>query len=174
MNTDPRSLGVMLGVMLACQAHAQEPALVNTLANSRTELSSFLNSLSAVRGSERVEALPVKMVGVGLSAEILVEELPTVLAPSVGAKLASTLLNINSYEGGMSACLFNPAVAFRFRQGTKAIQALVCFQCSELIFEEPGGRALSGKMRLGKGRPVLLAEAKRAFPQNRELQALKK
>jgi hypothetical protein len=173
MNTAPRVLGVMLGVMLASQAQAQEP-LVNTLENSRTELSSFLNSLGAVRASERVEALPVKMVGEGLSSESVVEELPTVLAPSVGAKLASTLLSVNSYAGGMSACLFNPAVAFRFRQGTRAVQALVCFQCSELVFEEPGGRALSGRMRLGKGRPVLLAEAKRAFPQNRELQSLKK
>jgi hypothetical protein len=173
MRTEIRFLGLLLSVIVVCPSAGQEPRLVNTLENSRSEVSSFLKSLGAVGAPDRAEALPVKLVGAGLSAESFVEEQPVVLASKVGAKLAGALLSVDSYAEGMSACLFNPAVAFRFHQGGKAVQALVCFQCNELVFEEPGGRALSGKMRLSKGRSILLATAKLAFPKNRELQELK-
>jgi len=146
---------------------------VNTLDNSRAELERFFASLGAVRSPDTVDALPVAMVGEGPSSVGQVEERPVRLAKDAARVVGRTLLSADSYEAAMSACFFEPAVALRFRRGRSVVQVLVCFRCGELVFEEPGGRALSGRMKLGSGRAPLLAAAKKAFPDHQEIQALK-
>jgi hypothetical protein len=72
----------------------------------------------------------------------------------------------------MSACLLQPLVALRFRRAEQSVEALVCFECGELICEDERGRALSGRMMLGGERGALLRAAKQAFPLDRTLQAI--
>ena len=164
---------LLIGAFVALASPAQEPTAVNTLDNSHAELASFLSSLG-LQSADRVDILPVTMVGQGLSSKPLVEDHPVQLDRQSAQTVAVALANADSFSGGMSACLFEPAVAFRFRRGTNVVQALVCFRCSELIFEDTAGRQRSGRMRLGSNRSILLAAARRAFPQNPDLRALAK
>jgi hypothetical protein len=69
--------------------------------------------------------------------------------------------------------MFKPAVALRFSGRGKSVQALVCFRCSELVFERADGEPLSGKMKFGWARAALLATAKKSFRANQEIQALR-
>lgn len=160
--------------LVAAAGDGQKPPLVNTLDNSREELAIFLSSLLPLRSPDKVVALPVTMIGDGLSAQTRVEERPVQLDGQEAQKVGAALASEDSYAGGVSACLFEPAVAFRFQRGPSGVQALVCFRCSELIFEDEAGRQRSGRMRLGANRSVLLAAAKRAFPNNPELSAFDK
>jgi cyclophilin family peptidyl-prolyl cis-trans isomerase len=146
---------------------------VNTLLSSRADLERFFSSLVAVKSHETVEALPVTLVGEGLSSIHRVEERPIRLSADTGRALAKVLLSVDSYDAAMSARLFEPAVALRFHGRGTCIQALVCFRCSELVFEDAAGKALSGRMKFGRARATLLSTAKKAFPANREIQALK-
>jgi hypothetical protein len=160
-------------VALLSVAATKAPQLVNTLDNSRSELARFLATLETVRSPQGVDALPVVMDGEGLSSVHRVEERPVRLSGETARALSKSLLDAASYQGGMSACLFQPAVALRFRSEQGVVEALVCFHCSELVFEGVDGHALSGRLRFGLARASLLAAAKEAFPQNQAIQALK-
>ena len=113
--TRPRGL-----VLSACFAAAlgvagtKTPQLVNTLDNSRSELEKFFATLATVRSPEAVDALPVVMVGEGLSS-VQGEELPVPLSGDMGrAQQVASERCVD--EGGMSACLLQLAVALRFRR----------------------------------------------------------
>ena len=149
-----------------------ELALVNTLDSSAEELEAFFASLQAVSAPDSVEVLTVAMSGTGLIARPAVGEPPVALDEAAARELTDTLLRVDSYRASMSACLFQPAVAFRFHSAAGTVEVPVCFECNELIFREPEGKPLSGRFLLGKGRAPLLAIAKKAFPGNAKLQAL--
>jgi hypothetical protein len=169
------ALALVLALVLATRASAaQESTLVNTLENSRGELHKFLATLLAVKEPDQGEALPVVLEGEGLSMTYHVVEKPVILPPRTVVNLSRTLLSVDAYYAGMSACLFDPAVAFRFKKGAHVVQALICFRCSELVFEDGHGRALSGRFRLDSGRSVLLKASKEAFPDNEDLARIEK
>ena len=65
---------------------------------------------------------------------------------SAAREIGKALMSAVSYYGGMSACMFQPGIALRFRGASDSVQALVCFLCDELVFEQPGGRALSDRL----------------------------
>jgi hypothetical protein len=120
---------------------------------------------AAVRGADRVDALPVEMTGAGLSATHHVVERPVTLDAATARELRTTMLSAKSYLGGPTACLFQPALALRFHRRSDRVQVLVCFSCDELIFEKPGGRLIAGKLMFGDVfRARLVAIARKALP----------
>lgn len=152
-------LAVLVVVGLASRAAADEPKLVDTLDASVAESQRFFATLVAVRSPETVVALPVRVDGGGASSTHRVLEQPVALDTATARQLSTTLLDTKSYRGGMTACLFDPAVAFRFSRGSEVVQVLVCFTCSDLVFEDSQGRLLSRKMSIGNGRAALLNAA---------------
>jgi hypothetical protein len=131
-------------------------------------------ALAPMRAPDRVEALPMRAEGMGLSSTYHVVEKPVALGPKTAQRVSATLLDKDSYEGGISACMFDPGITFRFHKGTESVQAQVCFMCGEVIFETVAGRSLSRRLTLGEGRAPLLAAARRAFPNNAMLDAMTK
>jgi hypothetical protein len=128
-------------------------------------------ALKALREPDRLEALPVRIEGVGLSSTFHVVETPIALDAQTMGNLRKTLLNARSY-GGMTACMFDPAVALRFHKGAESVQIVICFKCGELIFQDAAGRDLSRRLTFHEIRAPLLAAARKAFPKDKALQSL--
>jgi hypothetical protein len=125
--------------------------------------------LDIVDGADRVEALPVTMSGMGLSASHHVEERPVQLDSKTGQALGKVLTGFDWDSGSPMACMFQPAVAFRFHRGDRHAQVLICFECSEMMLDGLEG-PLGGKKPLGDSRRTWLRAAKRAFPNDPILQ----
>ena len=170
--TAATGIAIVVGFFATCIVVSEGVPLVNTLDSSVAEIEQLFDSLVAVRIPDSVEALPMIRVGSGKSAKHVVDDRPVRLTRANAQAASGTLLAVDSYLRAMSACMFSPAVAFRFRSQDEVILALVSFECSEVIFEEPAGRRLSGRLKLGAGRGPLLAIAKSAWPENQALQAL--
>ena len=136
-----------------------------TLEGPRAELKAFFLSeaLAPLRDPDRVEVLPVEMVGGGLSSTSRAVERPTALDAATARQASKTLLAHDLYGGAVSACMFEPVMAIRFHKGSRSVQALVCFTCDELMFQE-NGIALGEKFGFRAARRPLLAVAKKAFP----------
>jgi hypothetical protein len=153
-------------------ATAQKVKIMEPADTSLTKLFASA-ALAPLREPDRAEALPVQIAGAGLSSDYRVVERPVALGPKTMQGLRKTFLNEDAF-GGMTACMFDPAVAFRFYKGTKSVQVLVCFMCGEVVFENADGRGLTRKMVMSReARTQLLAAARRAFPKNQSLQAVK-
>jgi hypothetical protein len=129
-------------------------------------------ALAPLREPDRVEALPVWIIGDGLASTFRVVEKPAALDAQTMRNLRRTLLDTDAYSGGVSACMFTPAVALRFYKGAEPVQVVICFMCGELIFQDAAGRDLSGRLMIGEARTQLLAAARKAFPKNQALQVL--
>lgn len=164
-----RAFVVALVLLPAFHLAAPNHGSVNAAGSVQEELARLFASpaFAAVRQAERVEALPVDMVGGGISATHQVVERPVSLDPKAMRDVGETVGNLKSYLGGSSACLFQPALALRFHKGRDSVQALVCFDCDELVFEDAGGRPLGDSLMFNRrARARLLAVARKAFPAN--------
>ena len=97
------------------------------------------------------------------------------------AKLVAVLLNEDTYrwEGDSPIglrCIFEPGVAYRFWKDKEVVSVLVCFKCSEVKFVsdnpedkgDPFRRAIYAKLR-----PEIVQLTKQAFPNDKDIQALK-
>jgi hypothetical protein len=129
-------------------------------------------SMRVVDEAERVEALPVTMVGMGLSSTPHIEERPVRLDAKTGRALADVLAAYDWDGGSPMACMFQPAVAFRFHHGGRSTQVLICFECGEMVLDGLGG-PLGGKKLLGRDRKIWLQAAKQAFPNDPDLRRVK-
>lgn len=166
------ALALVIGVA-APTARTDEPTrLVNTLDNSAVEIEALFASLTTVQNPEVVELLPVVITRQDKWPVHAVGDHPVRLTQTNAQALSRTLLTVDSYLQAMSACLFVPEVAFRFRANHEVVLAFVSFECGEVVFEDSAGRQLSGRLKLGTGRAPLLAVARAAWPDNQELQAL--
>jgi hypothetical protein len=97
-------------------------------------------------------------------------------------KLADVLLDDGTYFGVQAKC-FEPGVAFRLWKDKESIEVVVCFHCANLRLTAKGAKGESvddgGSPRLGafagdKGSYGRLAQlAKEAFPDDKDIQALK-
>jgi hypothetical protein len=125
-------------------------------------------AFAPLREPDRVEALPVRIIGQGLSSTFSVVEKPVALDTQTMRGLRKTLLNTQSY-GGFNACMFTPGVALRFHKDTESVQAVICFMCGEVIFQDAAGRDLSSRLTIGEARKPLLAGARKAFPKDEAL-----
>jgi hypothetical protein len=162
-------VGVLAGESLAL-ALAQKVKTFETVYPEPARLIKTA-ALAPLREPDRLEALPIRIEGDGLSSTFHVVEKPIALDAQTMGGLRKTLLNADSY-GGMTACMFDPAVALRFYKGAESVQIVICFKCGELIFQDAAGRDLSRRLTFHEGRAQLLAAARKAFPKDKTLQAL--
>ena len=93
-------------------------------------------------------------------------------------RLAKVLLDERTYVfGSAKGCKFTPGIGFRVWNGdTAAVEVVICFDCDELIVHAP--KASDGSIRgamedFDPARPALVRLAKEAFPEDKEIQALK-
>jgi hypothetical protein len=161
---------------LVCLSAGEPLALAQKVKNVET-VGQYLARLfkkpafAPLREPDRVEALPVQIIGAGLSSTFRVVEKPVALDAQTMGGLRKALLNTQSY-GGFTACMFTPGVALRFHKGAQSVQAVICFMCGEVIFQDAAGRDLSSRLTIGEARKPLLAAARKAFPKDEVLREL--
>jgi hypothetical protein len=144
----------------ATAAGAQDPDTRITAAQ-RKQLAAMLD---VVRSADRVEALPIRGEGAGLSATFTVVETPVPVDGATGRALGGLLLRHDWTRWSPMACIFDPGVAFRFRRGGEAVVVQVCFMCGEMALDGIEG-ALGRKKALEPSeRRTLLRAAGKAFP----------
>ena len=120
--------------------------------------------LDVVRNAERFEALPVEMQGTGLSSTSRVVEKPVAVSAATGRALGRVLTSYDWTSWSPSACMFDPAVAFRFTRGTQSTIVQVCFMCGEMALDGIDGRFSEKKILSFEARNGFLRAAKKAFP----------
>jgi len=158
MRTVVIALGIV-GIALelgSTWAGAAEPTVGQVLAASE---------LDPLRKPERVESWSVDVA-------VLSDALP--VREDVGQQLAGLLLATDSYVPIPRAlrCAFEPEIALRFRQGTAAVDVLVCFECSQLVFERVGARRTPRRLAFGPVERELFDLVLRARPGDARLTAV--
>jgi hypothetical protein len=91
------------------------------------------------------------------------------------ARLATVLLEDRTLFGKSARC-FEPGVAFRMWHGEELVEVLICFECSNLriISQKSKGKVLKrASGAFGGHAGPLLKLVKEAFPDDKEIQALK-
>ena len=95
--------------------------------------------LDIVAHADRVVALPVKATsGEGLSTKYDVVEKPVKVDLETGRSLGRRLVRYDWDSWSAMACMFQPAVAFRFYQGDRSAQVQICFTCGEMARRDGG------------------------------------
>ncbi len=72
-----------------------------------------------------------------------------------------------------SKCIFDPGVAFRLSSGPETVDIIVCFTCGELGVESTKGRLRLPTNEFYPGYSRLSALAKEAFPNDKQILALR-
>ncbi len=88
-------------------------------------------------------------------------------------RLAAVLTNPQTFAGAEDRCIFDPGVVFRLRNGSDAVDALICYHCNDImvITNRARDKAVYGRSYLV--RPQLVRLTKEAFPGDKEIQMLK-
>ena len=141
-------------------------------------------ALDPIRFPDRVESLEVRDLIEATDRDVTptVSNLPGRFAikpgaipvdAALGTRLSRIVLDPASYDAFYKPCIFQPAVAFRFWKGQKAVDLLVCFHCTDLAFQVVGApAAIGGKLSFGPMRARLLALVKEARPADKRLKDL--
>jgi hypothetical protein len=164
----------------ACDASAEAPAIEVLL---QTVLRSV--ELEPVRSPDKVESLAVESLpnykdktAVPMETTLpgqfrILPEAAGVPAP-VAAELSRLLLSRASYSLDTKRCGFQPAIAFRFWKGDRAVDALVCFACDELAFQVVGSpKALGDKLSFDPVRADLVRLVRTARPADKRFEDLR-
>jgi hypothetical protein len=155
---------VVVAALAATPALAQKPTSSPFDEPTPAERVRLGELLDVVRHAQRVEALPVEVVGEGLSSMGKVVERPVAVDAATGRRLGRILLRHDWDRGSMSACMFEPGVAFRFRHGDRTAQVQICFKCGEMAIDGVSGQ-LGNKQKLGDAaRRDWRRAAQKAFP----------
>jgi len=85
------------------------------------------------------------------------------LMPADAAALRAVLRNPASYESYVTACIFEPGVAYTFPSRADLL-VLVCFKCEEVAFAK-GNKALAKFSLTGVGKQELLKLSTKLFPE---------
>jgi hypothetical protein len=98
------------------------------------------------------------------------------------AKLAGVLLDDGAYFGVQAQC-FDPGVAFRLWKNKESVEVVICFHCSNLklgardakgkVFDETENLKVGGFGGADGSYGRLVKLAKEAFPDDKDIQALK-
>lgn len=161
---------VVIGLAMAAPAAAQGPPYGPDDVIPEGQRQQLAALLDVVRHADRVEALPVAIEGVGLSSTARIVEEPVAVDTASGRSLGRRLVAYDWTRWSPSACMFNPAVAFRFRRGAEATVVQICFECGEMALDGIEGRFSEKKILSASDRRAWLRAAKKAFP--RELGAV--
>jgi len=88
-------------------------------------------------------------------------------------RLAEILQDDKTFTNDYAKC-FNPGVAYRVWKDAQAVEVLLCFMCDNLYCGPPTDRANETASFLGSPRRAdLLRLTKEAFPDDKDIQALK-
>jgi hypothetical protein len=156
--------GVPLMALAATIASAQGPPFPKEEPIPEAEVRQLRDLLDIVQHADRVEALLVKATsGEGLSTNYDVVEKPVLVHLSAGRSLGRGLVRYDWSSWSPSACMFDPAVAFRFHKGGRAAQVRICFMCGEMALDGIAGR-FGQKKIIRSGRESWLSAARKAFP----------
>ena len=98
---------------------------------------------------------------------------PTPVAPELAREIAQLLLAPASYSS-LAECAFQPGVAIRFHRGDRAVDAFVCFGCSQLAFQRVGSARSFREFGFKPVEPRLLELLMRARPADERLAFVKK
>jgi hypothetical protein len=97
---------------------------------------------------------------------------PVALDAATAKRLVDVFLDDASYyTGPPKACLPQPGVKYRFVRGTEVVTVLVCYECQQLMVQDPGGGGGSGDF--DPAGPALVAIVKQLFPKDPGIQRLK-
>jgi len=164
------AVGVLL-LLSPIHAAAQEGSLESVLASP---------ALTLITTAESIETLTVKsLFGVDSDLEPTPSDLPgnfhvlddpVPVSRELAQELAALLLSPESYAGSNTLCIFEPALAFRFRKGSEALDVIICFTCADLAFQKTGSpHALGPKLNFNPAYAELRALARRARPDDARL-----
>jgi hypothetical protein len=95
--------------------------------------------------------------------------------PEFARRLAAILLREETYEPAAAKC-FDPGVAFRVYGGDESVEVLICFMCNDLdVRPNALGQRLGNQLAdfPREVRPQLLKLVQEAFPDDKDIQALK-
>jgi hypothetical protein len=154
---------LLVGVGVAAAAAQGQPGGPDdkVTAGQRKQLAAMLDT---VRNAERVEALPMGAEGTGLDSMARVIEKPVPVDAAAGRALGRVLTQYDWTRWSPMACMFQPAVAFRFRRGAEAAIVQVCFLCGEMALDGMPGPFGDKKILDPRDRNAFLRAAKKAFP----------
>jgi len=159
-----RVLVVLTACLAPAPASAQGPPYGPNDRIPAAQQKQLAAMLAVVRTADRFEALPVKIDGVGLSSTSRVVEQPVAVTPATGRALGRVLTGYDWTSWSASACIFDPAVAFRFTRGSQSTVVKVCFMCGEMALDGIDGRFSEKKGLSFAQRNAFLRAAKKAFP----------
>ena len=144
------------------------------------EISALLESasLAPLRASTTVQAarvdnylpprdkVPVDAESLQLPGVFRVRKSPITLRSADAAKLRAVLKRPSSYSSLVSACMFEPGVAFTFPVRDD-LMLLICFKCREVAFVK-GTQVLSKLSLSNGGRQGLWEASTKVFPELRK------
>lgn len=159
--------------------------LVRFVREPRRELGD--RTLSILNGATRVETFRLDdsrdgdQVKDGTTGQEIVDYPLTfqgqTLGPGFAAKLSRAVQDPRTYVGPNDVtCLINPGVAFRAWRGHECVEVIVCYHCQQMIVtmkDVRGSVVRSVYTEFGSMRAEFLALAKKAFPNDKEIQSLK-
>jgi hypothetical protein len=122
--------------------------------------------LLAVTSAAAAQELP-KATGDGLSTTYDVVEKPEKIDVETGRSLGRRLVRYDWAGWSASACMFDPAVAFRFYSGARSTQVQICFMCGEMALDGIGGLYGNKKGLPDADRKAWRRAAQKAFPDER-------
>ena len=161
--------------LVAAAGHAEDKAKVS----DKVQKKLGKKALAVLNGASHVEAFrikPTKQEG----AKKQVAGYPiTATGKDQGKEFASelaTVLKDDKTWFGVSARCFNPGVAFRVWNDKESVDVIICFGCSnfELMVRDAAGKAVHKTHgAFGPRSGPLLKLARKAFPDDKDIQGLK-
>lgn len=167
----------IFGIFFVAQGKTKEVA-----PKSQSKMKKYLGAevMALLSNPKKVEAFRVHEA----TRQTWAQSKPKTLSKRDAKKLSAILSDETRYEWDngkpvMLGCIFNPAVAYRFKRDEKFVSVLVCFRCSQVLFvpdglpnvdkEKPAFR-LAWVVEL---RPDVLQITKNVFPGDQEIQQMK-
>jgi hypothetical protein len=97
---------------------------------------------------------------------------PVAVDDATARELTALLLDPATYDWVRAkGCDFTPGVGLRFTKDASRVELVLCFSCDELMIFRHGRRV--GMEDFDAARPQLVAIAKRLFPEDEKIQALR-
>jgi hypothetical protein len=153
-----------VAALAATPALAREPKSPVFDEPTAAERARLRELLDVIRQADRVVALPVVGAGTGLSLAWAVAEKPVAVPLESGRSLGRRLVRHDWDRMSVKACGFQPGVAFRFYDGARSAQVLVCFGCGEMSLDGVDGPLGNKKMLDYADLEAWRRAAKKAFP----------
>ena len=168
---NPRGRSPLLLLLLALAACRGPDWRVSQLYGGATSMG-VLATPQAVEAFRIDPALPPKDPAAARIGDFAVTAGPVVVDAATVAELSSILLDADTYDWMRAkGCDFQPGVGLRFVKDASRVEIALCYECDELMIFRIGRRV--GMEDFDAARPRLVAVAKKLFPDDPKIQALR-